>query len=218
MSSILTPFSKTPITHIIISLCIVVWCGAAIQSGSITEVLNSPIADSLVLWGPAVYHQPLGFLRGIGALFIHLDISHLVMNMAMLYLIGAYVEPYLGSMNFALIYGAGGLCSSAAVLFLQPLHPTVGASGAIYTLMAVLVAVNWRRGLNTTGVWVLIFINVALSFLLPNISLAGHAGGLALGILAALGLTSTHRTWLSLFPWLLVALSAVIFYLAVWTL
>ena len=79
-------------------------------------------------------------------------------------------------------------CWAAAfgVLLIDPNHFTVGASGAVFGIMGAAVAVFRARGVNImdSGLGATIFLNLALTFIVPGISIGGHVGGLVTGYVA----------------------------------
>ena len=64
---------------------------------------------------------------------------------------------------------------------------TVGASGAVFGLMGAAFVMQRARGIDPmqSGIGPVILFNLALSFLIPNISIGGHLGGLVGGAAAA---------------------------------
>ncbi len=88
------------------------------------------------------------FLEGnvyvtVTALFMHANIAHIFINMIMLLLFGTILEDLIGVRRFALVYFLGGM----AAFLLSGLaygrgDLLVGASGSIFTVMAVLFVMN----------------------------------------------------------------------------
>ena len=72
---------------------------------------------------------------------------------------------------------------------------TVGASGGIYGLMAALLVLERQQGIALlgSGLGVFLLLNLALTFVIPGISIGGHLGGIAGGLLAALVLSGFGR-------------------------
>jgi len=139
--------------------------------------------------------QPLGLVDGqwwrlITAAFLHYGPIHLAMNMLVLYLFGPALESVLGSARFLLVYLAAGLAGSAGALLMSPDSATVGASGAIYGLFGAILLLE-RQGTYVFGgsVFPLLIVNLAITFVVPGISIGGHLGGLAGGALAILVLS-----------------------------
>lgn len=118
--------------------------------------------------------------------FLHANAMHIAFNCLVLYQLGQLLEPLLGRARFALVYGVAMLTGSFGVLLLDPDRFTVGASGAVFGLMGAAVAAMRSRGVNPfdTGLGGMIMINLAITFVLPGISVGGHVGGLLGGLLA----------------------------------
>jgi membrane associated rhomboid family serine protease len=132
--------------------------------------------------------------RLITAAFLHYGPLHLGMNMLVLWIIGPALEEYLGRWRYALLYVVAGLAGSAGALLWSPNALTVGASGAIWGIMGAALLLEARRiyvfGGQAMG---LVVINLAITFLIPGISIGGHIGGLIGGGLAALAFTTFRR-------------------------
>jgi len=120
--------------------------------------------------------------------FLHENLIHIGFNMYVLYLLGQMLEPALGSLKFALMYGVSLLTGSFGALLVSPHSLTVGASGAVFGLMGA-AAVEMRARqipVMQSGIGTLILINLVISFTLPGISWGGHVGGLIGGAVVAL--------------------------------
>jgi membrane associated rhomboid family serine protease len=120
------------------------------------------------------------------------NLLHILFNMYVLYWVGTMLEPVLGHVRFAALYFASLLAGSFGAIVADPLVQTVGASGAVFGLMAAAFVMQRSRGINPmrSGIGVVILLNLALPFLIPNshISIGGHVGGLIGGGLAALAM------------------------------
>ena len=118
--------------------------------------------------------------------FLHGSLLHLGFNMFVLWMLGKQFEPALGRVAFTAVYFASMLAGSFGVMLLDPDALTVGASGAVFGLFGYAVVAQYVRGINPlqTGLGAVILVNLAFTFLVPNISVGGHVGGL-LGGLAA---------------------------------
>lgn len=123
------------------------------------------------------------YYRLVSALFIHLDIIHLLFNMYALYLYGGYMADGYGGGAFLKAFFVTGIGSSLGVLWFGGVNVlTAGASGAIFGIVAYLYtqAVLERRidsdSLFPVVVWVVI------SNLIPGVSVIGHISGLVVGI------------------------------------
>lgn len=170
-----------PVTALIVAVSTGVWLVTAMQSKFSGNFYDSSWALASTLWGPWLSQGGTDLFRPLLTIFMHLDFGHLIINMFMLVLIGREVERYLGSGLYALAYITGGMGASAAVVLMDFQAPTVGASGAIFSLMVLLVEIHRRAGLGMTAPLVLIAVNVGYSFLGSGVSLWGHLGGLITG-------------------------------------
>lgn len=175
---------QAPVTVAIAALACAAWSVCALQSRSLLDTGYSALAQSWMLFGPELL-TGWGWLRAVGFLFIHLDVSHLALNVLLGCFLGYELERALGSANFFAAWMISGLGSGLAVLFFAPLTPTAGMSGALYGLMVVLVGQSLRMGNDLRAPLALVAVNVAYTLLVPNVSLWGHLGGLAAGTVIA---------------------------------
>jgi membrane associated rhomboid family serine protease len=133
--------------------------------------------------------------RLLTAAFLHYGPLHLGMNMLVLWFIGPPLEEYFGHWRYLLVYLVSGLAGSAGALIWSPNALTVGASGAIWGIMGAALVLEARR------IWVfggqamgLVVFNLAITFLIPGVSIGGHVGGLIGGGLCALAFSSFRRS------------------------
>jgi rhomboid protease GluP len=157
-------------------------------SGGFTSV-------NLVSWGALVPYNVLElneYHRILTATFLHGSIFHFLMNAYVLYYIGGNLERLIGPRKYILIYLIAGIVSSLFVVFLSnPFIPTIGASGSIFGVMGALFILTlrkkeWFPARVISSIRNLILINLGFTFLVPNISIPGHIGGLVAGLLFTL--------------------------------
>jgi membrane associated rhomboid family serine protease len=133
--------------------------------------------------------------RLITAAFLHGSLIHLGLNMLVLWIVGAPVEQAIGRGRFLALYIVSGLAGSAGALLFSPNAVTVGASGAIFGILGAALVLESQRNYVLGGQALgLIVVNLVLSFVIPNISIGGHVGGLVGGALAMLALSRFGRT------------------------
>jgi membrane associated rhomboid family serine protease len=144
-----------------------------------------------VLFGPLVAAGD--WWRLITAAFLHYGPIHLGMNMLALWWFGAPLEQALGRGRFLLLYLVSGLAGSAGALIATPDAATVGASGAIFGILGAALVLERQGTPIFGGALTLIVVNLAFSFLVPNISIGGHIGGLIGGVLGTLALSRFGR-------------------------
>ncbi len=116
--------------------------------------------------------------------FLHFNWLHLLLNVGLLFWIGRIVEQQIGTGRGALIYFVSVLCSAAVILLVHNWHPkegaTVGASGGVFGLLGAALILSYRRNAQPrlkTRLWIVLVAGFAVS-LLPDISMAGHIGGI----------------------------------------
>ena len=122
--------------------------------------------------------------------------------------LGHLLEPALGPPRFLALYFASLLAGSFGALLLSPTRCTVGASGAVFGLMAAAFVMQRGRGIDPmqSGIGPVILLNLGITFLLPGISIGGHLGGLIGGAAAALRAREPVRAALSQWVALLACL------------
>jgi len=120
------------------------------------------------------------------------SLMHILFNMYALYLFGPTIERRVGSNAFAGMYiGSAAAGSAAAFVLGDPNMVAVGASGAIFGLFGAWLYVSWRLRSSPQGraqfnqLAVLLAINLALPFIIPNVAWEAHVGGLVGGLLIA---------------------------------
>ena len=171
------------LTYILIGINVVVGIGSLLGGGAGT---SSSLTDD---GGLSQHFIADGeYYRLLTAGFLHAGLFHLLTNMLSLWILGSIIEPAVGSWRFGLIYFVSLLCGSFGALLLSPDALTVGASGAIFGLLAAAAIVAWNRGFNLmeSGLGIWIGLNLLITFTVPNISIGGHVGGFIGGAIAAL--------------------------------
>jgi membrane associated rhomboid family serine protease len=177
-----------PATVGLVGLNVLVYLVTVYQGVGVAEP-GGKLFDEGALVGAKIYADG-DWYRLATAMFLHASLLHLALNMLVLYWCGTVVERALGTWRFLLIYFVSGIAGSAgALLFSSPFAVTVGASGAIYGIFGALLILEYRATGSLAGPALgLIVVNLALSFVIPNISWGGHVGGLVGGTLATLAL------------------------------
>jgi membrane associated rhomboid family serine protease len=127
--------SKPTVTNALIALCVLMFL--------------------VILFGPKGFVMSLIFDYGlipsaVGAagplslvtyMFLHANLAHLASNVFVLYTVGREVERDVGSLRFGLVYLASGVFAGLIHMAVDPASdvPVIGASGAIFGLIAVLL-------------------------------------------------------------------------------
>jgi membrane associated rhomboid family serine protease len=183
------------VTKTLIAINVAIYLVGAVQGAG----LNNPggrLFAKLWLDGPEVAQGD--WWRLITAAFLHANLIHIGFNMLALWWFGAPVEQYLGRARFVGLYIASGLAGSAGALFTTK-GVTVGASGAIFGILGAMAILEWAQTGRLLGgnAVTLIVINLAIGIAYNssggNISIGGHIGGLAGGVLATLAFARWGR-------------------------
>ena len=135
------------------------------------------------------------YWRLITNAFLHIGSFHFFLNMGILFILGNLLEGLYGRSRYIILYLVSAIGGSLASLIFVRAAIGAGASGAIFGLMGVIVALGLRhkdrlplrRG-RVFGMRLLPFIalDVALGFFIPHINISAHVGGLAVGFGAGL--------------------------------
>jgi len=152
-------------------------------------------SDDLLVWG--ANFKPLTtngeWWRLLTSTFLHGGFIHLFANMYGLLFVGIFLEPRLGRTWYAIIYVTTGIIASIASLYLHDATVSIGASGAIFGLYGVFLALLLtnifpkdfsKTFLSST----LIFIgyNLIMGFAGSGIDNAAHIGGMVSGFILGL--------------------------------
>jgi rhomboid protease GluP len=151
----------------------------------------SPTAQSLFAWGGNF--RPLAvngeWWRLFTYMFLHGGIVHLAMNMFALLYIGAFLEPLMGRLRFAAAYILTGICAGLLSICIHSFSVGVGASGAIFGMYGVFLAVlttsHIQKAERTTLLRSILFFVVfnLIYGLQGNTDNAAHIGGLLSGFI-----------------------------------
>ena len=130
--------------------------------------------------------------RIIWSMFLHADLNHLASNMIILFFLGSMIEREIGHIRYAVLYFVsgigGGVLSLLYKVMTNEISASLGASGAVFGLDGVLLAMVllWNERLpnvNSTRVMLMIALSLYSGFTGGNIDNAAHIGGLLVGFL-----------------------------------
>ncbi|MEO9170865.1 MAG: rhomboid family intramembrane serine protease [Candidatus Baltobacteraceae bacterium] len=141
------------------------------------------------LW-PEAALQDHQWWRILTSAFLHAGLIHIAVNMFSLWILGRFIETFVGSFRMALIYSFSLVASGLGVIYFSPaMTPTLGASGAIFGLFGALFAIGFKLGkpgmqLIRDNIGILV-INLVMTFTISGISKSAHIAGLFAGFLIA---------------------------------
>jgi membrane associated rhomboid family serine protease len=177
---------RMPATFALIAINVIVFLVELAGGGAGQFSSGGSVIHDAGLRGPEVANGD--WWRVISGGFLHAGFLHLLLNMYVLYIAGSILEPGIGTPRFLGIYFVSLIAGSLGVLILDPNTVTVGASGAIFGLMAAVIVVARGRGVEqlASQFGLFVVLNLVLTFSIPGISIGGHIGGLIGGAVAAL--------------------------------
>ncbi len=151
----------------------------------------NPETQSLLAWGGDFRGLTMSgqWWRLITSMFLHAGIIHLLMNMYALLYIGMYLEPLLGRVRYTAAYLLSGVCASLMSITMHEFSVGVGASGAIFGLFGVFLAMLTTKHIESStrnallkNISVFIVYNL-LYGIKGNTDNAAHIGGLISGVI-----------------------------------
>ena len=179
------------LTYAIIGINVLVFLAMVVAGVGIFE----PTVGDLAKWGGNFkpYTTSGDWWRLLPSVFVHAGLLHLAFNMYALLMIGLYLEPMLGKWRYAAAYLCAGIISSIASIWWHDKQiVSVGASGAIFGLYGVFLALlstrliphKMRKSL-LQSIGIFIVFNLAYGAGSKGVDNAAHIGGLLSGLLIA---------------------------------
>jgi len=184
----------TPATYVLIALNLVAFLAEIVTGTGGLRVVGSTIFFDFGLRGIAVADGE--WYRLLTSGFLHVSFIHIGFNMFALFVLGRLLEPAIGTPRFVALYFASLFAGSFGALALSdPITTTVGASGAVFGLFGAAFVIARGRGFNALAseLGFLLLINLAFTFAVSNISVGGHLGGLAGGLICAMLIVAGER-------------------------
>ena len=177
---------KMPATIALIAINVAVFIAEVVAGGAGQFSNGGKLIEDAGLRGPDIANGD--WWRIITGGFLHAGFLHLLLNMYVLWIAGSILEPGIGTPRFLGIYFVSLIAGSLGALIVDPNTLTVGASGAIFGLMAGVIVVARGRGVEqlASQFGLFVVLNLVLTFSIPGISVGGHIGGLIGGAVAAL--------------------------------
>lgn len=154
-----------------------------------TNIFN-PQVEKLIFWGANVRELTINgeWWRLISCMFIHIGLFHLLMNLYALIFIGILLEPLIGKNRFIVAYLITGFIASTSSLYWNTFAISAGASGAIFGLFGVFLALLTTSHIDKSIkkpmlIYISIYVGINLiNGLKDGIDAAAHVGGLLSGL------------------------------------
>ena len=178
------------VTDYLILSNIIVYIILSVAALNPFDVTNSFLFILLAQYNTLVYK---GFVYQLfTAMFVHLNLLHLLSNMFFLYLFGKYLEGLFPRRIYLIVYFGGGLLGNILTLALGPYLISGGASGAIFSIYAFLLVIAYKT--NRRSFRSILFILILMLMLNSgfNTNSVAHAGGALFGLLYGYYLLKRH--------------------------
>jgi rhomboid protease GluP len=207
-----TNIQRYTLTYILIAISSVVYLFSALLSESLIDMDIQTLVDMGALFGPLTVLKG-EWWRLVTAMFLHGGMTHLLMNMFSLYIVGRGVEMYFDTKSYLSIYFFSGIIGGLVSLYMHPVAVGVGASGAIFGVFGALagfflahrdrIASHSKAFMKDFGV--IIAINLVIGLSIPSIDVSAHIGGLVVGFIGGFAL-SKHPKWLLVYNTMMILL------------
>lgn len=154
-------------------------------------------AKDLLSWGGNLRSETVNgeWWRLVTSMFLHGGLMHLVANMVGFMFVGVFLEPLLGSVKYFTVYMLTGILASVASIWWSDASVSVGASGAIFGLYGLFLALLLTKVFPPdfskaflSSIVMFIGFNLLVG-LFGGVDNAAHIGGLLSGFISGLILT-----------------------------
>lgn len=208
-------FGQFKLTYTIIALNILAYMLTSFLSGSIIEMDWQRLVDAGALYGPYVVFKEEWWRLG-SAMFLHGGMTHLLMNMVSLYLVGRGAEIHFDAKSYITLYFFSGILGAFVSLAVHPQGVGVGASGAVFGLFGALagffLAHREKIGPQSKAFMkdfgIIILINIVFGLAVPSVDISAHIGGLITGFVGGF-MIQRNRQW---FIFYVIAMVLVLFF------
>ena len=212
----LDDINRYKLTYTIIALNILVYIFSAFFSQSLIDMDLQTLVEMGALYGPYTVQKSEWWRLGT-AMFLHGGMTHLLMNMFSLYLIGRGAEMYFDTKSYISIYLFSGLIGGLISLYVHPASVGVGASGAIFGVFGALagffLAHKEHMEAHTKAFMkdfsIIIGINLVIGFSIESVDVSAHIGGLVVGLIGGF-LLSKNVKFLTLYNSVMILLGLLI--------
>lgn len=175
---------QVPVTITLVGLMLIIYAGITLTGGS-----QNPYV--LIHWGanyPPLLGQAQQWWRLLTAGFLHIGLTHLILNCLMLYYLGQQVETILGKWRFLSIFLISVIWGNLLSACISPHTIAAGASTGIFGLLGTFIFLGAERHnqlllrqLAKQYSW-LVVINLVFDFFSPRNWCVGAHWGLGGGL------------------------------------
>ena len=183
--------SKLTPTMFLVAVNVLVYIYTSVVGGNFIQTEYSVLlrfgqANSNVLSG--------SYWQLLTSIFVHVDISHIALNMLFLIIFGLRAEELFTTEEYFAVYMLSGLSGSMLTLFLMsPNTVSAGASGAIFGMYgAGIIYMRKTFGQSIVGALLYSFLLLLLT-MGTGVNIVAHFGGLAAGLIIGYALARSRR-------------------------
>lgn len=121
--------------------------------------------------------------RIVTPIFLHLQITHLLMNIVAIVIFAPFLEKLLGKTGFINLFLFSGIVANLATFMLMnPSYMHVGASGSFYGLFGFYLSLILFRKNHfpkeiRQSIMVILVVGIVFTFIQPNVNITGHIFG-----------------------------------------
>lgn len=181
-------FNRYRLTYTIIVINLFIYVVSAVLSGDLMDMDLETLVHLGALFGPLTVLQEQWW-RLFTAMFLHGGMTHLLMNMFSLYIVGRAAQTYFYTRSYVSIYLFSGLIGGLVSLYMHPASVGVGASGAIFGIFGALAGffLAHREKIATYSkafmkdFSIIIGINLVIGLSIEAVDVSAHIGGLLVG-------------------------------------
>jgi rhomboid protease GluP len=128
------------------------------------------------------------------SIFVHVDLTHLALNMLFLIIFGLRAEELFQTEEYFFVYLLSGISGSILTFFLMPIYTlSAGASGAIFGMYGANI-IYMRKTFGQSIVGALLY--AFLLFILTTgegVNIVAHLGGLVAGLIIGYTLAKSRK-------------------------
>jgi membrane associated rhomboid family serine protease len=178
---------------------------------------STPGGTGLAFSEYALFHG--GYYTVLTGIFVHANLVHLLGNMLFLYIFGHILEDEVGAQRTAAVFFTGGIISFVLSIPFYPGSSMVGASAAIFAIMAAVLLVRQPgfsfQFLSPIGPMVLLFFIFNIIAIrggaIGNVAYVSHIIGFVIGLFFG---ARWNKSWIKslLFTLVLLAVYIVLYY------
>jgi len=211
-----TDIKQYTLTYILIAASSIVYIVSAFLSRDLVDMDLETLVNMGALFGPFTVVNG-EWWRLLSAMFLHGGMTHLLMNMFSLYIVGRGAEIYFDTKSYLSIYFFSGIIGGLVSLYMHPVSVGVGASGAIFGVFGALagfflahrdkIASHSKAFMKDFSV--IILINLVIGLSIPAIDVSAHIGGLVVGLIGGY-MISKDPKWVLAFNTSMIMISIAI--------